>query len=167
LLSQSNRFAINSLQFQLLTESLDSDQIKSESDIDIDLCYDENLVMSIISNYLNNPSRIINVYPKSNHWYSNILFNYDKIQFHRTLRMKQSMFWMIINKIKTHKIFKNISQNKQSPIEKQLAVVLYRLGGKATIWNICFKFRIAKITVSLFISRVIKALKDLKKDVIV
>ncbi|CAG8677124.1 12828_t:CDS:1, partial [Dentiscutata heterogama] len=41
------------------------------------------------------------------------------------------------------------------------------LGGKATIWDICSKFGIAEGTVPLFTSRVIKALKDLKKDVIV
>ncbi|CAG8827363.1 28526_t:CDS:1, partial [Dentiscutata erythropus] len=76
------------------SSSLDSDQVESESDVDIDLCYDENLVMSIISRYLNNPSRIINVHPKSNHWYSNILFNYE-LRFRRTLRMKPSTFWMI------------------------------------------------------------------------
>ncbi|CAG8772411.1 21867_t:CDS:2, partial [Gigaspora rosea] len=93
---------MNSLQFQLLTESLDSDEIESEPDIDP--CYDEILINSIILRYLNNPSRIIN-------------------------------------------IFKDILQRKQNPIEKQLAVVLYRLGGKATIWDICSKFGIAEAVV--------------------
>ncbi|CAG8616183.1 13523_t:CDS:2, partial [Dentiscutata heterogama] len=41
------------------------------------------------------------------------------------------------------------------------------LGRKATIWDICSKFGIAEGTVPLFISRVIEALKLLKKDVII
>ncbi|CAG8537899.1 36003_t:CDS:1, partial [Gigaspora margarita] len=35
-------------------------------------CYDEDLVKSIIFRCLNKPSRIINVHPKSDYWYSNI-----------------------------------------------------------------------------------------------
>ena len=37
------------------------------------------------SHHLNQPSRITNIHPKSNHWYSNILFNYDDTRFRRTL----------------------------------------------------------------------------------
>ncbi|CAG8488081.1 23484_t:CDS:2 [Dentiscutata erythropus] len=48
----------------------------------------------------------------------------------------------------------NNPQRKQNAVEKQLAVVLYRLGGKATIWDIVLN------------SELQKALKDLKKDVI-
>ncbi|CAG8650757.1 435_t:CDS:1 [Scutellospora calospora] len=160
---------MNSLQFQLLTESLDSviTELEPEIDIDIDPCYDDNFVKSIILHYLNNPSRSINVRIKSDHWYSNILFNYDELWFRQTLRMKPSTFWMIVNKIQNHEIFKNIPQRKQNSIEKQLAVVLYRLGGKATIWDICSKFGIAEGTVPLFTTRVIKVLKSLKEDVII
>ncbi|CAG8783661.1 11495_t:CDS:2, partial [Dentiscutata erythropus] len=60
-----------------------------------------------------------------------------------------------------------IPQRKQNPVEKQLAVVLYRLGGKATIWDICSKFGIAEGTVPLFTSRIIKTLKNLKEDFII
>ncbi|CAG8574476.1 804_t:CDS:1, partial [Cetraspora pellucida] len=58
---------MNSLQFQLLTESLDLDQNESESDVDIDPCYNENLVISIISRYLSISSQIINVHSKSDY----------------------------------------------------------------------------------------------------
>ena len=54
----------------------------------------------------------------------------DDTKFCRTLRMKQLTFWMIVNKIQNHDIFKDIPQRKQSPVKKQLAVVLYRLGEK-------------------------------------
>ncbi|CAG8746589.1 21557_t:CDS:2, partial [Cetraspora pellucida] len=85
----------------LLMESLNSDQNESESDVDINLCYDKNLVISISSCYLSISSQIINIHLK---------FDY-------------------------------CLQRKQSLVEKQLAVVLYRLDEKA--------------------------LKDLKKNVII
>ncbi|CAG8505111.1 9774_t:CDS:2 [Gigaspora rosea] len=53
--------------------------------------------------------------------------------------MKLSSFCMIVNKICNHTVFKDISQRIQNPIEKQLAVVLYKLRSKATIWDICLK----------------------------
>ncbi|CAG8770786.1 16802_t:CDS:2, partial [Gigaspora rosea] len=40
----------------------------------------------------------------------------------------------------------DIPQRIQNPVEKQLAVVLYRLESKATIWDICSKFGIAEGT---------------------
>ncbi|CAI2165339.1 8476_t:CDS:2 [Funneliformis geosporum] len=51
--------------------------------------------------------------------------------------------------------------------KKQLAVLLYRLGGKSTIWEICSKFGIAEGTVLLFTSRIIVALKSLKSQTII
>ncbi|CAG8748656.1 5881_t:CDS:1, partial [Funneliformis caledonium] len=42
---------------------LDSIEFHSD-DIEIDICYDETLVTSIISCHLNQPSQIINVHPK-------------------------------------------------------------------------------------------------------
>ncbi|CAG8798132.1 16985_t:CDS:1, partial [Cetraspora pellucida] len=155
----------------LLIKALDSIEIESDSNInsnfDINPCYDETLISSIISYHLNNLSRIINIHPKSDHWYLNVLFNYNKIQFHQTLRIQLSSFWMIVNKIRNHSIFKNIPQNTQNPVEKQLAIVLYRLGSKVTIWNIYSKFGISEDTVPLFIFRVVEALKSLKKDTII
>ncbi|CAG8852987.1 16199_t:CDS:1, partial [Gigaspora margarita] len=56
---------------------------------------------------------------------------------------------------------------KQNPVEKQLAITLYRLGCKATIRDICSKFGIEEGTVPLFTSRVVEAIKFLKKDVII
>jgi hypothetical protein len=157
-------------QFQLLAGSsrINSDNNTEDIDDHVDSCYEETLISSIILHRLNYPSRIINIHhPKSDHWYSNILFSYDNIRFCRTLRMKKSTFWMIVNKIQNHDVFKDIPQRKQSPIEKQLAVVLYKLGGKATNWDICSKFGIAEGTVSLFTSRIITALKSLKNEVII
>jgi hypothetical protein len=48
-----------------------------------------------------------------------------------------------------------------------LAVVLYRLGGKSTVWDLCSKFGIAEGTVQLFTFRITLALKSLKSYVIV
>ncbi|CAG8812510.1 15288_t:CDS:2, partial [Gigaspora margarita] len=62
--------------------------------------------------------------------------------------------------------FRYSTKNTKS-CRKQLAVVLYRLGSKATIWDICSKFEIAEGTVPLFTSRVVEALKCLKKDIII
>ena len=69
---------------------------------------------------------------------------------------------MLVNKIQNHDTFKDIPQRQQNPVEKQLAVVLYKLGGKGTVWDICTKFGIAEGTVSSFTSRVVEALKSLK-----
>ena len=48
-----------------------------------------------------------------------------------------------------------------------MAVVLYRLGGKSTVWEICTKFGIAEATVLLFTSRIITALRSLKSQAII
>ena len=42
-------------------------------------------------------SPIIYSKTKSNHWYEAILFNYDNIRFHKTLRVNQSTFCNIVN----------------------------------------------------------------------
>ena len=141
---------------QLSLEVLDSNEFSEINNIS---CYDD-LLMIIILYCLSNK---FYKQPKSNHWYEMILFNYDDTRFRKTLRMKQSTFWIIVNKIRDHESF----QKQQIPIEKQLAVVLYRLGEKSTIWDICSKFGIAEGTVLLFTSRIISAIKSLKSQVVI
>src|SRR2546429_1547294 len=149
--------------FLLLLEALDlnssNNTYTSSPYEDLDL-----LMLFFIASHQKSP--IIYNKIKSNHWYEAILFNYDNIRFRKTLRVNQSTFWNIVNKIHNHEIF--LSQpRQQASIEKQLAVVLYRLGGKTTIWDICSKFGIAEGTVQLFTSRIIVALKSLKSQVII
>ncbi|CAG8624762.1 5385_t:CDS:2, partial [Cetraspora pellucida] len=138
---------INSFQFQSFNEALDliESDINIETNLyyndELDPCYNDELISSIIRYHLDCPSLFINIYPESDHWYSTILFNYNNVRFRRTLRMNKSSFWMIVNKIKDHKNFKDIPNNKQNPVEKQLAITLYRL--------------------------VIEAIKFFKKDVII
>ncbi|PKY59095.1 hypothetical protein RhiirA4_301286, partial [Rhizophagus irregularis] len=78
----------------------------------------------------------------------------------------QSTFWTIVNMICNHEIFQN-HQKQQAPVEKQLAVVLYRLGRKSTVWDLYSKFGIAEGTVQLFTFRITLTLKSLKSYVIV
>jgi hypothetical protein len=152
---------MGSFLFQLLflVETLYSNEFR---EINNGSCYDD-LLISIILHRLNKKCSIIYKQPKSNHWYETILFNYDDTRFRKTLRMKQSTFWKIVYKICNHKIF----QKQRIPVEKQLAVVLYRLGGKSTIWDISSKFGIAEGTILLFTSRIISVLKSLKSQVII
>src|SRR5438045_472202 len=137
--------------FQIFLECLNSNE------------FDDDLLISIILHRINQKSPVIYKVPKSSHWYDTILFNYDDTRYRKTLRMKQSTFWEIVNKIRDHNIF----QRERTPIEKQLAVVLYRLGGKSTVWEICTKFGIAEATVLLFTSRIITALRSLKSQAII
>ena len=146
------------LLFRLFLEALDSNEFHCE----INNAYDD-LQIFIILHCLNKKRSIIYKQPKSYHWYETILFNYDDTRFRKTLRMSQSTFCKIVYKICNHQNFKN----QRILIEKQLAVVLYRLGGKSTIWDISSKFGIAEGTVILFTSRIISVLKSLKSQVII
>ncbi|CAG8822740.1 17312_t:CDS:1, partial [Dentiscutata erythropus] len=81
-----------------------------------------------------------NKIPKSYDWVQNCLFNYKNKEFRKTLRMDKSTFWMLVDKIKFHPVFYSNSNNNQTDIAIQLAVVLYRLGSNASLWTIATLF---------------------------
>ncbi|PKC56453.1 hypothetical protein RhiirA1_473970 [Rhizophagus irregularis] len=83
------------------------------SGIDTNFSYEELMLFFINSHQ---KSYIIYNQIKSYHWYETILFNYDDIQFRKSLRVKQSTFWTIVNMIRNHEIFQN-HQKQQTPVE--------------------------------------------------
>ncbi|CAG8532683.1 13039_t:CDS:1 [Dentiscutata heterogama] len=74
-----------------------------------------------------------NKIPKSYDWVQNCLFNYRDKEFRKTLRIDKPTFWMLVDKIKFHPVFYSNSNNNQTNITIQLAVVLYRLGSNASL----------------------------------
>ncbi|CAG8666587.1 9116_t:CDS:1, partial [Gigaspora rosea] len=80
---------MDSFQFQSFNEVLDLIESDTNTNVeinpyyydDLDLYYDDELIASIICYRLNRPSLAINIHPKSDHWYSTVLFNYDTIDF--------------------------------------------------------------------------------------
>ncbi|XP_055714949.1 putative nuclease HARBI1 [Phlebotomus papatasi] len=66
--------------------------------------------------------------PKSSAWYERILPQYDPSRFLQMLRVSREEFDFILNEITDDLVF-TVRARLQLPVEKQLAIVLYRLGG--------------------------------------
>jgi hypothetical protein len=100
--------------------------------------------------------------PKSDHWYCSILETYDDDRFRRYLRVTRSDFGKILHYIRDHQGFLE-TKPKQMPVEKQLAISLYRFGVSGTgasIGNVSALFGVGDGgTVMKVILRVITVLK--------
>ncbi|CAG8533358.1 13963_t:CDS:2, partial [Dentiscutata heterogama] len=105
-------------------------------------------------------------HPKLDDWVRNILFNYDKVRFRRTLRISKSTFFTLVNQIQNHSVFHSNANNMQTDIQIQLAATLFHLGSLSTIWAISAQFGIAESTFHLFIDRVITAIRSLRSEYI-
>ncbi|CAG8608261.1 13254_t:CDS:2, partial [Cetraspora pellucida] len=108
-----------------------------------------------------------NKIPKSYNWVQNCLFNYRDKEFRKTLRMDKETFWILVDKIKFHPVFYSNSNNNQTDIAIQLAVVLYRLGSNASLWTIAVLFEKCEQTILNFLDRLIIAIRSLKDEYIV
>lgn len=76
-------------------------------------------------------------------------------------RMTRDAFEHIVELIKSDPVFQNDSNNKQAPVEIQLAVALYRFGtygNGASVAQVAKKFGIGAGTTELYTNRVIRAL---------
>ena len=67
---------MNSFQFQLYSNEIYLNINVEDMEVENDEA-DDAFISSIIYHRLNHPLQVINIHPKSDHWYSNILFNYD------------------------------------------------------------------------------------------
>src|SRR5260370_23522638 len=73
-----------------------------------------------------------NPVPKSDSWYQNILPNYNDEAFQQFLRVSRPDFWKILCLIENHPVFHSSQSHKQVPVEKQLAITLFKLGSDGT-----------------------------------
>lgn len=101
-----------------------------------------------------------NLVPKSDQWYRDILPNYDDDRFRQFMRVSRKDFGRILFMIQDHSVFYSNNSQKQIPIDKQLAVTLYKLGNDGSSNSI---FHVAAVfgiggggTVMLIVSRVLK-----------
>lgn len=66
--------------------------------------------------------------PKSEDWYLNILPELNEDRFKYFLRVSRNDFQKILDLIKDNPIFHGKNCSKQIPVEKQLALTLFKLG---------------------------------------
>ncbi|XP_021949503.1 protein ANTAGONIST OF LIKE HETEROCHROMATIN PROTEIN 1-like [Folsomia candida] len=69
--------------------------------------------------------------PKSDEWYLSVLASYDDTRFKKYLRVTRFDFGRILEMIRCHSVFQEVTK-KQIPIEKQLAIALYKFGTNGT-----------------------------------
>ena len=113
-------------------------------------------VMISSMRYLNERNR----YPVIDYM-NTILMNLPNDKWKEDVRMTRDAFKLVVDLIKNDQVFHNDSNNKQAPVEIQLAVALYRFGtygnGASTI-QVAKKFGVAVGTTELYTNRVIRAL---------
>ena len=101
---------------------------------------------------------------KSQHWYHEVLPLYDDIRFKKVLRMERQQFNKLVQVLQNDTVFQNKGNKPQAPVEFQLVIFLRRLGSKDDILSICSRFGICEGTVILYVSHVMKAIKNKKLD---
>jgi len=90
-------------------------------------------------------------------------------QFRSLFRMDSEHFFELLVLIKDHPVFHNQSNNKQFPVQYQLCVFLYRLGGAeggGSHARTGILLGLGEGTVSLFSNRVLRAILDLREEYI-
>jgi len=98
--------------------------------------------------------------PKSDHWYTTILPEYDEIRFKQFERVGRIDFCRILRMIEDNEVFTSGRGRKQFPVDMQLAITLHKFGNNGTgngLANVAAKFGIGDGgTIMRVVSRVTK-----------
>ena len=93
----------------------------------------------------------------------------DEDRWRQEIRMSKDAFCRLADNVATNKVFHNQAFLQQKPVELQLMVALYRLGGyggNASIGKIASHFWIAEGTVELYTCRAMAAILSLEKQLV-
>ena len=126
----------------------------------------ENLLMLVSSQrYLGPRLRV----PKDHGFLHTVLLNLDEDRWRQEIRMSKEAFCHLADHLATNKVFHNRAFRQQKPIELQLMVALYRLGGdgrNASVGKISRHFGVAEGTVELYTRRSMAAILSLEKQLV-
>ena len=126
----------------------------------------ENLLMLVSSQrYLGPRLRV----PKDHGFLHTVLLNLDEDRWRQEIRMSKEAFCHLADHLATNKVFHNRAFLQQKPIELQLMVALYRLGGdggNASVEKISRRFGVAEGTVELYTRRSMAAILSLEKQLV-
>lgn len=101
-------------------------------------------------------------------WFHQPMFDKPHI-FRSTFRMDRSSFDLLVKAIHQHLVFSNQSNCNQKPVQYQLAVFLYRLGGRSgggTQMQSGLALGVGEGTIPLYFGRVMTAILSMKKTYI-
>ena len=101
--------------------------------------------------------------PKSDDFYSNVLFRLDEDRFRQEMRMTTLSFCKVLKLVADHLVFKDkgLGKKQQTCVQKQVSVALYMFGmygNAASRGQTARHFGIAEGSVDMFVRRVIVAL---------
>ena len=99
----------------------------------------------------------------------NLLWEYSETEFEQTVRVNRDTFTFIVLKITDHPVFQNNSRNTQREVWIQALVALEKLGCEgngASVGRIARSAGIGNGTVTLYTSRFVTAILDLRKEFI-
>jgi hypothetical protein len=95
--------------------------------------------------------------------------NFSDTEFLHSFRMTRESFHLLLHELKSKKAFSQSKFKKQCPVSFQLLVFLYRIGREGTggsSASVSQFFRIGEGSVRNYVQRTIKALKEMKDEVI-
>jgi hypothetical protein len=95
--------------------------------------------------------------------------NYNEEEFLYCFRLSRESFFLLLEEMSTKKAFKESKYKKQRPIAFQLLVFLFRVGKEGTgggALSVSHHFGIGKGSVKNYVSRCVKALHEIKDDVV-
>jgi hypothetical protein len=95
--------------------------------------------------------------------------NYNEEEFLYCFRLSRESFFLLLEEISTKKAFKYSKFKKQRPIAFQLLVYLFRVGKEGTgggALSVSSHFGIGKGSVKNYVRRCVRALLELKDDVV-
>ncbi len=95
--------------------------------------------------------------------------NLNETEFLHSFRMTRASFHLLLEEMKTKKAFRMSTFKKQQPIAFQLLVFLFRIGREGTAGSnlsVSQYFGIGSGSVGNYVKRTIRALKEIKNDVI-
>jgi hypothetical protein len=154
------------------TGSSDSEDDSDDSDDSDDGLFDKETLQTIYneletiqnSRYLAERTR----WPKAVSWHQRIARLESPKDFKSLYRVSMSTFEGLLALIQDHNVFQNNSTCPQAPVDLQLLVTIYFLGGGGPTRVKCSQFfDIGEGTVSNYIRRCIKAIRTLKNRLIV